>query len=152
MQDVSVEKVIALIRLKITTDTTLRAELGNITLNQAIGGRVIPPSLRDDDAKTLPCPTVVVDFAGGQANYGSVGLRRMNAAIYVYSDQGVGEAHRLYAAVCSVLNGERLVDPDGVLKVGGVGREIAGPKGDVNDRMQRWFVQAGWTFMIAEAP
>jgi hypothetical protein len=151
MQDVSVEKVIALIRLKITTDTTLRAELGNITLNQAIGGRVIPPALRDDDAKTLPCPTVIVDFAGGEANYGVVGLRRMNAAIYVYSDQGVGEAHRLYAAVCSVLHAERLVDPDGVLKVAGYGREIAGPKSNINDVMQRWVVQAGWTFTISEA-
>lgn len=151
MQDVSVEKVVALIRLKITTDATLRAELGNVTLNQAIGGRVLLPSLRDDDAKTLPCPTVILDFAGGQANYGVVGLRRMNAAIYVYSDQGVGEAHRLYSTVCSVLNGGRLVDPEGVLKVAGYGREIAGPKSGLNDVMQRWFVQAGWTFTISEA-
>lgn len=151
MQDVSQEKVLALIRLVLNTDTVLRPELGNITLNQAIGGRVLPPSLRDDDAKTLPCPTVIVDFAGGQANYGVVGLRRMNAAIYVYSAEGIGEASRIYSAVCSVLNGGRLVDPNGVLKVGGVGREIAGVKSGINDVMQRWFVQAGWTFTIAES-
>lgn len=150
-QDVSLDKVLALVRLKLTTDAVVRAELGNMTLNQAIGGRVLPPMLRDDDAKTLACPSVIVDLSGGEAQYGVVGLRsRIKGEIYVYSNEGSGEAQRIYAAVCSILNGERLVDPSGVLKVGGVGRETRGPVSGINDPMQRWFAQGVWSFTIAE--
>lgn len=129
-----------------TLQLVRRILIDKVSLQNYVSGRIYTTHFIDYDSKTTPMPLVVLEFAGGTANYG-MNAQRVSLRVYSYSDKSSSEAAAIYNLVYDTLNG-------GVLKHSGIelsgyGYEVSRPHSGFNDQVKGWYY-AG-TFIINSA-
>ena len=142
------EDVIGLIRLAVQTSSATQSRLSGQSLTTALGGRVFGPALVDADAGTVERPCLIVDVNGGEREYGGA-VESVYVNLYAYADDGAGKALALYDAAYSILEGVRLVDPDGAISIKGVMRETVRPLQGFNDTMKSHYARGTWRVILA---
>ncbi len=117
--------------------------LRSSSVTDLVGQRVYGQHLSDSDAGTVlkAGSVVVLGFDSGDLRwYGAVQTQIVE--VYAYSKQGLSECAKVYDAVCSLIQHERVV-VDGI-DICLIPREIQRPVDGYNDSVDAWFVKGRW--------
>lgn len=113
-----------------------RVLINDLSIQNYVSGRVYTTHFIDYDSKTTPMPLIILEFDGGDANYG-MGNQRVSVRIYTYSDKSSSEASEIYSLVYDAVNGAVLKNNS--LTLSGYCYESSRPTTGFNNNVRGWY-------------
>ena len=116
------------------------------SLTDIVEERIYSHHFYDFDNETTRMPLVIVDYNGGDTNYG-MQQQKINIEIYCYSKNSSAESLRLYDIIYNNLHAAQLLNSS--ITVKGYAYEASRPISNYNNQAKAWLVLGRFSLNLA---